>query len=753
MAGNRLRFEEAAQKANDFVWAEKWEEAVSSYRQALAEFPDNDSALIGFAWALYNNKNLDEALEVYERLSELTPANPGPYERRAEILESKGHPQRAAKVYREAAKRYAQQELTAKQTTALEAAVRLYPNDAAAWAELLEIYQAHDRTHQAVLATLWLAYLYQHDRRDQAIALCREMQRSIPHDPRIGQMVIMLQSTRRIPQPPAIDSEEETVYDVDLTEVEIEDEAGTPVEIARQRALANLAESIFAEDRSAFQSGSPVQVDLLIGRAVDAQTRGEVDSAIKDYSRLLEAGVSMPSIHFNLGLLYKEQMRFDLAVEQFEASLTDAEYVLGSHFSLGECYQAKGDFQKALKHFLEAVKVVDVATIEREHVDDLIRVYEGLMQNLVNTGEPQRAQQVSRMLVDFLGQRGWEDSAITARKRLDELARMGTVLSLAELISVPDSEEILRSIAMAQEYRRRNRFYSALEEIFHTMSTTPYYLPLHHLLGVVLRDNGRIDEAIEKFETIAKTYEIRGQISQALTTYELILEISPLDIAVHRRVLELLVQHGRIDDALQQYLYTADAHYQLAQPDRAREIYSEALRLAPRGNPEKEWQIRILHRMADLDVQRLDWTAAIKDNEEILRISPDDERAHLALFRLYPRTGRSRLGIGALDKLIKRYLTNNKTAKALTILEDLTESQPDSIPLRARIAQLCLNLGKRDQALQHLDILGALQLETGHTEGAIKTIEAILALNPPNEESYADLYREMAQREPPARKS
>jgi len=243
-----LRFEEAAQKANDFVWAEKWEEAVSSYRQALAEFPDNDSALIGFAWALYNNRNLDEALEVYERLSELTPANPGPYERRAEILESKGHPQRAAKVYREAAKRYAQQELTAKQTTALEAAVRLYPNDAAAWAELLEIYQAHDRTHQAVLATLWLAYLYQHDRRDQAIALCREMQRSIPHDPRIGQMVIMLQSTRRIPQPPAIDSEEETVYDVDLTEVEIEDEAGTPVEIARQRALANLAESIFAED-------------------------------------------------------------------------------------------------------------------------------------------------------------------------------------------------------------------------------------------------------------------------------------------------------------------------------------------------------------------------------------------------------------------------------------------------------------------------------------------------------------------------
>jgi len=55
--------------------------------------------------------------------------------------------------------------------------------------------------------------------------------------------------------------------------------------------------------------------------------------------------------------------------------------------------------------------------------------------------------------------------------------------------------------------------------------------------------------------------------------------------------------------------------------------------------------------------------------------------------------------------------------------------------------------------LQHLDILGDLQLEAGHREGAIRTIEAILALHPPNEAAYADLYREMAQREPPARES
>ncbi len=149
--------------------------------------------------------------------------------------------------------------------------------------------------------------------------------------------------------------------------------------------------------------------------------------------------------------------------------------------------------------------------------------------------------------------------------------------------------------------------------------------------------------------------------------------------------------------------------------------------------------------MADLDVQRLDWNAAIKDHEEILRIAPDDERAHLALFRLYPRTGRPNLGIEALDKLIQHYLSQHKVAKALAILEDLTKGQSNSIPLRARVAQLQLNLGNREKALEHLDILGDLQLEAGQRDAALKTIEAILALDPPNREAYVDLYQEMTR--------
>ncbi|HNT77168.1 MAG TPA: tetratricopeptide repeat protein [Anaerolineae bacterium] len=748
MAGNRLRFDDAIQKANDLVWAEKWDDAVKAYRRALAEFPDDVSTLLGYAWALLNASQTDEALAVYERLITLNAADPGPYERIAEIREKRGEAADAATMYFEAAQRYKKQNLGAKMTASLEATVRLTPNNDRAWAELLQQYQREREVDKAVQAALWLAYLYQDDHHDWAVEVCRQMQQFIPHEPLIGQAMMLLQSNRGLPKPAAAHAQTDATSD-EFTEGVIED-AGSPVDIARQRALAKLAESIFDEDKPQVQGLSQMEVDMLIGKAIDAQTRGDYQVSQQAYEQLLQAGVSMPSIHFNLGLLYKEQMRFSDAIVQFERSITDPEYVLSSNYTMGECYQAQGNFKQALQYFLEAVKIVDLATIEHAQANDLIRVYEGLAQNLINTGEPERIQQLGETLVNFLGQRGWEEESIKARKRLDGMARSGVVLSLGELISLSGSEDVLKSLAMAQEYQRRHKVYNALEELFHAIGKAPDYLPLHHLLATLFQETGNIEQSVEKLHTIASAHEIRGETPQALATYHEILQISPLDINVHKRVIDLMVQHGRIDDALNQYRELADAYYQLAQPERARETYVEALRVAPRGTDPRQWEVRILHKMADLDMQRLNWQAAIKSYEEIVRIAPDDERAHLGLFRLYPRTGRPHLGMGALDKLIRHHLEKQRVDKVLAILEDLMSSEPDNPPLRARAAQLYLNMGNRDKALEHLDILGDLQLEAGQKDAASKTIEAILALNPPNRQDYVELYREMTGREPPA---
>ncbi|HRT31718.1 MAG TPA: tetratricopeptide repeat protein, partial [Anaerolineae bacterium] len=134
MAGNRQRFEQALQRANELIWENKWPDAVEAYRKALLEFPEDSAALTGYAWALFNAGDLQAATEVYERLITLLPKDPGSRERLGEILAQQGQREAAANRYAEAATLYQAQGLPEKHIAALENAVRLNPHLDLAWA-------------------------------------------------------------------------------------------------------------------------------------------------------------------------------------------------------------------------------------------------------------------------------------------------------------------------------------------------------------------------------------------------------------------------------------------------------------------------------------------------------------------------------------------------------------------------------------------------------------------------------------------
>jgi tetratricopeptide (TPR) repeat protein len=153
--------------------------------------------------------------------------------------------------------------------------------------------------------------------------------------------------------------------------------------------------------------------------------------------------------------------------------------------------------------------------------------------------------------------------------------------------------------------------------------------------------------------------------------------------------------------------------------------------------------VRILHKLGDIDMQRVDWKRAVGIYEQIRKIAPEDERARLTLMGLYKRLGRPELAISELDDLLKIYRDAGKTRRLFTVLEDLVGENPDDIPSRTRLAQAHLNAGNVDEALQHLDKLGDLQLNAGRHKDAMATIRAIIALKPPNVEAYQQLLDEI----------
>jgi tetratricopeptide (TPR) repeat protein len=766
VARNREAFRDAMRMATDAAWDKDWPRAVEAYQQALTEFPDDSNALVGLGIAYSRLGQPEEALDAYQRAKEFVPEDPVLLERIGRAWEQLGKGESAADAYLASAESYLKQQADHLALERWQDAARACSHCVKPHVNLLRHYQQQRQVEEAVGECLALAHIYQEQGQiDYAIQIC---QHALKLDARNTQVLTLLDNLRyggtsqTAAESDAEMTEEEAgqVGIEGLTDIDWEGSAtpseaettkakerGSPVEKARDIAIEDIAESVFEDEEEEASTAMPqlskMETDMLIGRALDAQTRGKVEDAIEAYEAVEKAGVDRPAVHFSLGLLYQEQLRFKEAISQFERAITQPDYRLGSHFALGECHRALGRIDEALEHFVEALKIVDLSTVRRGQADDLIQLYEHLADGYITKGDQERAIEFMNALVVFLSEQGWEDKVKSARQRLDELAQDGPSLSLAEMLTVPGSERILESIALSQEYVKRGLFYAAVEECYYALGQAPSYLPIHWQLGQVFLAMGKTDTAMSKFNAIGNTYRMRGNIRQAVAVYERVLKVVPMDIAVRAKLIDLLVSHGEIDRALDHYLMMADSYYHLAQMGQAREIYQEALRLAPRGDPERRWEVRILHKIGDLDMQRVDWKHALGVYERIRELAPDDERAHLSLMDLYYRFNRPKVAIKELDSLLKIYREDDRSDRVFAVLDDAVERWPDNIPIRARLAQAHLNAGHSEQALEHLDRLGDLQLNAGRPKEARSTIQAIIALNPPNIESYRQLLEQL----------
>ena len=755
MVGKRSVFEEAMKRASNYAWDKQWSKAITEYKRALAEFPDDLTALVSLGMAYLESRQLKEALSAYQKASQLTPNDPLAWERVADVQERLGRLDEAAETYVAMANTYIERKAMGKAIETWLRATRLAPDHLGAHLSLAEAYARQGKARAAAGEHLALAHILQ--RRGQIEKAIQQCRLALELDPRSAQARATLEALRtgkRIekvkppPIPPAIEVEEAE---------ETEEEEGNLVDTARQKALMELAEILFEErpveeavaDVTTFVEGRRAreatrkltqgQFDTILGQAIDFQTRGSIDKAIANYSRLVEAGADQPAIHFSLGLLFQEKTQFNEAIRELSLTTKHPEYGLASHFALGECYRAQGKIEDSLEHFVQVLKIIDLQTAQRDQADDLIQLYDSLAESYRAKGDRDRATTFLDSLVDFLSGKGWQDKVMEARHRLDSMAEEGVTRSLAEILEVPGSEEVLASMAMAQEYMKRNMLPTAIEEIHRAIEMAPTYLPLHLRLAEVFVRQERLEEAIAKYMAVAEVYHTRGDDRQAIGVYKQVLKMSPMDVNVRARMIDLLVNRGEMDQALEQYMSLADDYYHLAQIDKALEKYNEALYLASRASNERTWKVQILHKIGDINLQRVDWRRATAAYEEIKALSPEDEKVRTHLFDLYQKQGQMNKALAELEELVKYYQAKGQPQKALSVLKEAIQLRPQEMSLRALLAQVYVQQGMKREAIAELDALGEMQLEAGLRDEAIQTVKQIIALEPANVEAYRQL--------------
>src|SRR5258706_12199122 len=90
MPGREDSFQKAMNDGNSGAWDQDWEKAAAAYRRALQESPDQPKALNSLGLALYQLNNVEESLQIYKNVAKLSPDDPVPVEKVAQLSERTG---------------------------------------------------------------------------------------------------------------------------------------------------------------------------------------------------------------------------------------------------------------------------------------------------------------------------------------------------------------------------------------------------------------------------------------------------------------------------------------------------------------------------------------------------------------------------------------------------------------------------------------------------------------------------------------
>ena len=744
MAGNREIYEKAMNAGHNAAWDQQWDRAIAAYGRAIQEFPEDPDAHRSLGLALLQARRLEEALKVYTRAHQLAPDDPIPLEKSADVLERMGRLREAAQQYVKVADIYIGQRDLDKAIGNWERATHLTPGLIQIHAKLATAYERTGETKKAIREYLTLAFNFQ--RVNDTEKAIQAVQRALRLDRDNAQALNTLQALQSgtLLQAPPVEKKQpaaEQRHDAfDIKPITTEREVGEadargPIGEAEEEALTELASFVF--EGGALDTGSAHTI-----KAIELHRQGEVKAALQAYQQALEARFSHPAIFFCLGVLLLQQKKYKEALELFPQALESPKLAAGVHHGLGQAYMALNKPVQASQHLVETLRLVDLSlAINIEEQEQLSAVYHDLQSSLARSDKDQLVAMNERFFSLLTGA-DWKQRVAETRRQLEETARTEGVTSLVEQLA-EGGEELTQSVARIDRYIREGYLTLAMDEAHYAVQIAPTYLPIHLRIAQILLAENRLQEANAKFRLVAETYLIRGQTDRAAQILTEVLQAAPMDLAIRNSLLDLLKKEERWDEVLEQYIDMADAYYQLADFDMARDTYAEAYRLAERLSANAEKVVHILHRMADIDVTRMDLRQAVRTYEQIKAMSPQDERARKALMDLNYRLNNRVEAIKELDELMRLYARQRRPDLIAQVLEEQVALYPNEMALRSRLAALYAHIGRREEAVEQLDALGELQLDAGMHAAAAGTIRQIIALNPPGIEDYKRLLSQL----------
>jgi len=784
MTGSEERFLEAMELGHSAAWELDWDQAAHYYRQALQEIPGHPSALTNLGLALYEQQKYEESLDCYRRAASSSPGDPLPQEKIAQLLERLGDLPQAQLSALQAAELYMKARELDKAIEDWEWVIRINPLNKHAHVRLAMVFERLGQKKEAVREYLAIASLFQRSNAiDKAVSAVQHALQILPQSAEANSALVTLQSAKPLPLPshprdktaPMSRSQNglNEVASPGITSSQVASHATSrlyeldPVGEATEQALAILAGMLFedgvevdvpSESRQglgALMRGAerftPRKADrgrfmLHLARTLELKTQGDLAQSASELERAVAAGLNHPAAHYYLGHLLFEQKRYDSALRSLERAVKSPPFALSSRLLMGQIFLNRGRLKESAHEYLNALHLAEIQVLPGEITPELDQRYAALIEAQGQSIDENINQRLCTSVQDLLIRPGWRSHLQSVRQQLLDGGDDRSPVPVGEILIQGHGNRLVESLAEIKRLVDAGHLPAAVEEAFFALDHAPGYLPLHVSIAELLLQGGLVQDAVLKLLVVAQSYAMRGETQQAIDLFQRTAKLAPLDPTPHRYLSEHYRSLGQIENVLQEQITLADIYYNLADRPTAVKTLNEALRLAQRSHSGIELQVEILHRLADMDVQGLEWRQALKVYEQIIAINPGDERARSHIIELNFRLGQEARAKEEIDAFATYLVEREGPNVAIEFLEALIVEYPKQTFIHQRLAELYRQDGQSAKAVAQLGTLVELQLDEGDRPAAAQTVQAILALNPPNPEEYRMLLSQLRGR-------
>lgn len=769
MSGDQQAFLSSMNKGHSAAWDQNWSEAVKYYRAALEQVPDDPMALISIGLALLEMQDYEGALTHYQKVSAISPNDPVPYEKMTYIYENMGRIKDAVRAGMQAAEMQLKARDVEKSIESWVHVITLDPDNLNARSRLAMIYDKLGKKNEAANEYLAAASIMQSGgERQKAIQAVRYCLQIAPDNIDVQNAMKLLKSNQRLPKPEkpkggkTIDKKRlANIQQIQASAEESDSTLMDPVAETQQNALEELASMLFDSSDSDTPSGKHgfaaitrgtgglsleqaerTRVLLHLGHAIDLHSTGNDKRSAEEFQRVLDIGLEKTPVYFMLGLLLAEENP-SKAVKFLQNALRRQDYAIASYLLIGKINEQENNLQEATEAYLQAYRLADLTTVPPEFVDELKQLYEPILEAQQHETNPNNLKALCQNVRSQLMRADWREYLQKARAQMPTINEDNPPVPLIEMLLHSRSGQVVEALATVRELSQKEFFRSAMEEAYHALQYAPTYLPLHIQIGDLLVKNGQVDDAIKKFMLVTDLYEVRGDVDQAIRVLKKVTMIAPMDISIRNRLIELHTTHNQIDEAIHEYLEMGEIQYRLSDLDKARQSYLAALRLAQQSKTNRKWAVQVLSKIADIDMQRLDWRQALRIFEQLRSLQPEEASSRMQIININMRLGQQPAAMKEIDNYVKTLEEMQKTKEVVSFLNELIKEYPDNTDIRKRLMDAFIRYGHTSKAIQQMDKLADMLLDKGEKWEAIEMVEAIIAMNPPNSNQYKMLLQQI----------